>query len=154
MSQENMADRQRKAEAEQRWEEKKRLTIEECMRTAKVERPQIQLLPPGPIVGTPPIVSTLPSLKVRFWLNDIRYVGNVLAFIGDEGGIPTAIVHVVEHDDITLHSNAGNSPWSMNESYLEGRRLEAAERIGTLTYVFLFREIGSACASRVVKVVS
>lgn len=148
MSQENMADRQRKAEAEQRWEEKKRLTIEECMRTAKVERPQIQLLPSGPIV------STLPSLKVRFWLNDIRYVGNVLAFIGDEGGIPTAIVHVVEHDDITLHSNAGNSPWSMNESYLEGRRLEAAERIGTLTYVFLFREIGSACASRVVKVVS
>ena len=146
MSQENMADRQRKAEAEQRREEKKRLTIEECMRTAKVERPQIQLLPSGPMVGTPPL------LKVRFWLNDIRYVGNVLAFIGDEEGNPTAVIHIIEHDDITLRPNVGNSPWPMSESHLAERRLEAAERIGTLTYSLLTRHLNPV--AYVVKVVS
>lgn len=135
MTQENMADRQRA------WEEKRRLTIEECMRTAKAEIPQIQL-PPSPIVMPP-------RLKIQFWLNDIRYVGYVLAFVGDEGGVPTAVVHVIDHADVTLQES-GNI--IVDAATIAQRIRQATERLETLTYVFLFQQ--TSPAARVVKVVS
>lgn len=137
MTQENMADRQRA------WEEKRRLTIEECMQTAKAESSQVQLLPPGPIVSVPP------RLKIQFWLNDIRYVGYVLAFVGDEGGVPTVVVHVIDHADVTLQES-GNI--IVDAATIAQRIRQATERLETLTYVFLFQQ--TSPAARVVKVVS